>query len=81
MRSYPSWIAGLILIANAAGGAKVRRWHIASYRCAEELGRYGGIADYARTCRWLTAVVNDPIADLPHMRGADKEDRAAAAVT
>jgi putative tryptophan/tyrosine transport system substrate-binding protein len=37
-----------------------RCWHIASLRCAAELGRYRGIADHARTCRWLNPVVNDP---------------------
>jgi len=25
--------------------AKVRKWHFASFRCATEFGRYGGIAD------------------------------------
>ena len=35
--------------------------HIASFRCAAELGRYGGIADHARTCRWLNPVANDPL--------------------
>ena len=42
----------------------MRYWPIASFRCAAELGRYGGIAEDARTCRWLDPVANDPRTDF-----------------
>jgi hypothetical protein len=38
----------------------------ALHRCAAELGRYHrGIADHARTCRWLNTVANDPKPSYP----------------
>jgi hypothetical protein len=36
-------------------------WHLASFRCDAEFGRYRRHSGHGWTCRWVAPVANDPI--------------------
>ena len=62
-------------LAAAMLGATVAYWHIASFRCAAEFGRYRGIADMAGiTAGWLDPVANDPKSDMAGQLCCDAQD-------
>ena len=45
---------------NPCQRGAVHTWHLASFRCDAEFGRYRRHSGHGWTCRWVAPVANDP---------------------